>query len=112
MKIFGYLFSMMAFAIICVVLTGIATAQVFDSGPLNGTVDAWNISFGDSVSDSFLLKSSTQLTAIQFWVWEFPGDQLTSVDRQISAGGGIGCGSVIVICFPHSCYWRPRQLTK
>ncbi len=80
-------------------LSGVGQAKadlMYNNGPINGTVDAWTISQGDQVSDSFTLSSATTVTGVQFGVWAIPGDTMTSVDWAISTGptgGGVGDGS-------------------
>jgi PEP-CTERM motif len=62
----------------------------YDNGPFGGN-DAWTINFGYSVQDSFYLGARTQITEADFYVWEFPGDTMLSVDWQISGGASVGC---------------------
>ncbi len=58
-------------------------AQVYDNGPINGTINAWTINYGYSISDSFTLSAPTMLTSAQIGMWMFPGDRPTSVDWSI-----------------------------
>ncbi len=60
-----------------------AQAQVYDNGPINGTVNAWTINVSYSVTDSFTISSPTILTGAQIGLWLFPGDAPTSVDWAI-----------------------------
>lgn len=65
-----------------------ASAQqqvLYSNGPINGTVDAWQINFGYAVSDSFSLYTNSYLTAFNFAVWELPGDTLLSLDWSITS---------------------------
>ena len=83
--------------LLCLTLALLPTsAQVlYDNGPINGTVDAWNINFGFETSDSFTLASSSTVGGFNFGIWEFPGDQTLTVDWSITAfeGGGTIYGS-------------------
>lgn len=76
-------------------LSGSASAGVLYSNPdpissTPGNVDSWTLNFGYSVSDTFNLGSSSNLTSIDFLVWNFPGDHTTAIDYTISSleGGG------------------------
>jgi uncharacterized repeat protein (TIGR03803 family) len=60
---------------------------IYENGPANGTTDAWTINFGYVVSDSF---PAAAVTGFDIWVWEFPGDVMTSVDWSITSGPNSG----------------------
>jgi hypothetical protein len=65
--------------------------EIYDDGPINGTVDAWTINFGFFVGDSFTVSSGTStINGLQFGAWLFPGDTLESSEVLITseAGGG------------------------
>ena len=68
---------------------------LYENGPVNGTVDAWTINFGYVVSDSLTLTAQSKISGFEFYVWEFPGDVLTSVDWLITSApnGGTVYGS-------------------
>ena len=68
---------------------------IYDNGPVNGTIDAWSISFGYVVSDSVTLNSANSVSGFEFYVWEMPGDRMTSVDWSITSAenGGTVFGS-------------------
>lgn len=55
---------------------------------INGNTDAWTINFGYWVSDSFVLGAGGTITGVDFAVWEFPGDSMTSVDWAIGTAFG------------------------
>ena len=57
---------------------------VYNNGKPDG-FDGWNIADGYYVDDSFTLLKSSNLTRVDFAVWLFPGDQLTSVQWTIYA---------------------------
>jgi hypothetical protein len=67
-------------------LAGLGQAQaglVYDNGPINGTINAWTINEGQSVSDSFTVSSPTALTSAQAGLWTDPGQTPTSVQWSI-----------------------------
>ena len=82
--------------ILCLALVAVPAfaAQVYENGPINGSTDAYNISFGFIVSDSFVADNST-VTGFMLGTWEFPGDVLKSVDWSITSqeNGGTLYGS-------------------
>lgn len=62
-----------------------AAGTLFDNFPIEGTVDAWDISLsgGFSISNSFTLPTAGTATGVNFGVWAAPGDLLTQVDWSI-----------------------------
>ena len=70
-------------ALLIAVVPGAAQNYLYDNGPINGTVDAWTINFGYSVTDSFIMASAQTITGFQFGVWAYPGDTPVSVDFSI-----------------------------
>jgi len=73
--------------ILCLALAAVpALAQYYDNGPINGTNDAWTISSGYVVSDTFFTYSSNpRVAGFQLGVWEFPGDTLSAVQWSITS---------------------------
>jgi len=73
--------------ILCLALAAVpASADLapgYDNGPINGTTDAWTINFGYVVSNTFTGISYAEF--LQFGVWEYPGDTMTSVDWSITS---------------------------
>src|ERR1017187_5373122 len=74
----------------------LAQQDLYDNGPINGTTDAWTISFGYVVSDRTDIQKVSIMKAVDktspllwkafsFGVWEFPGDVMTSVDWSITS---------------------------
>ena len=61
-----------------------SAAVLYDNGPINGTFDAWTINNGYAVADSFSLASASTVTGVNFGVWEYPGNSLTSVNWSIT----------------------------
>jgi len=72
--------------ILCLLLAvAPAMADTYSNGPYNGTVDAWTINFGFTVSDSFTLSGSdTKVTDFHFVYWDASAsDLLTTADLQL-----------------------------
>jgi uncharacterized repeat protein (TIGR03803 family) len=67
----------------------------YENGPVNGTTDAWTINYGYIVSDSFYTSSGGSVGSFDIYVWEFPGDVLSSLQWSItsSPNGGTTYGS-------------------
>jgi len=79
-------------AILCLALAAVpASAQMwsYDNGPINGTIDAFTINFGYSVSDTFVAGGSS-VNGFSFGTFEFPGDIMLSVDWSITSGENSG----------------------
>jgi PEP-CTERM motif len=79
-------------AILCLTLAATPAWADYDNGPINGTSDAWNITYFVT-SDTFV--DNGFMTGFSFGVWEAPGDVLTSVTWSISAtenGNAIASG--------------------
>jgi len=57
----------------------------YDNGPTNGTVDAWTINSGFTVSDTFFIGAQGEQTFLMFAAWLFPGDVVESVDVSITS---------------------------
>jgi hypothetical protein len=56
---------------------------VYDNGPLNGKFNAYLISGGQSISDSFTVSSATNLVSAQLGLWTSPGGAPVSLDWSI-----------------------------
>jgi hypothetical protein len=67
-------------AICLAVLPAIAQDDLYDNGPINGTIEGWTIDFGFAVSDQFTLAGNSSVTGIRFGAWLFPGDVLQSAE--------------------------------
>ena len=80
-------------AVLCLAATVPAFAD-YENGPINGNTDAYNISFGFIVSDSFVADANT-VTGFMLGTWEFPGDVVLSLDWTITSqeNGGTVYGS-------------------
>jgi hypothetical protein len=62
--------------------------DIYDNGPINGTIDAWTINFGFITSDSFTVTQGdgTSITGMSFGAWLIEGDTLQSVQVSITSG--------------------------
>jgi uncharacterized repeat protein (TIGR03803 family) len=65
---------------------------IYENGPVNGTTDAWTINYGYIVSDTFVPNNNSQgpVSGFDIYVWEFPGDSLTSLQWSITSGPNSG----------------------
>ncbi len=63
---------------------------LYENGPANGTTDAWTINFGYIVSDTFVPNGNSGVSGFDLYVWELPGDSMTSVDWSITSGPNSG----------------------
>jgi hypothetical protein len=74
---------------LCCLMLAVAPAMadtLYDNGPYNGTVDAWTINFGFSVSDSFTMVPNSTITGLDFVYWDASStDLLTTVDMSIGS---------------------------
>jgi hypothetical protein len=81
-------------AILCLMLAvAPAIADTYSNGPYNGTADGWTINFGFTVSDSFTLGGSHDVTGFHFVYWDASTDLLTTANLALgtsSFGGGAG----------------------
>ena len=69
--------------------TSFASASVlYDNGAINGGINAWNISNGYAVENSFTLSSASTVTGVLFGLWSNPGDVISTVDLGISTTQG------------------------
>jgi len=96
-------------AILCLLTAAPASAgTLYDNGPVNGTISAWNIGNANcfpsglpcAVSDSFTLSSFSTLTGAQIGLWLFQGDTATNVDWSIGTtpfGSNIGSGTAAAL---------------
>jgi hypothetical protein len=68
-------------------IVGAQTPPIYSNGPINGTIDAYNISralnTSFSVSDSFTVSSTSSLVSAQVALWLDAGYMPTSVDWAI-----------------------------
>jgi hypothetical protein len=72
-------------ALIFLLAAAPASAGVlYDNGPVNGTLDAFTINYGWTVTDSFGLSGASTVTGVDLAVWAYPGDTPESVDWAIT----------------------------
>jgi hypothetical protein len=79
-------------------------AVLYDNGAVNGTIGAFTIGGNGgyaAVSDSFILNVASIITGIDFGVWTYPGDTVSTVDWGISStlvpsGGFLASGTASV----------------
>ena len=76
--------SLLVFAL-CLACVPALADTTFDSGPINGTTDAWSVNFGFVVSNSFTVQQyGAIVTGLSFGAWLFPGDVLTNAEVSIT----------------------------
>ena len=79
--------SLSLLTIVCLVLA-VSPAMadtLYDNGAYNGTVDAWTINFGFSVSDSFTCSAACSVEDFHMVNWNTPGFVTTGVEIQLGA---------------------------
>ena len=65
--------------------------EIYEDGPINGSVDAWTINFGFFVGDTFTVSSgASTIDGMMFGAWLSPGDTLLTSELSITSepGGG------------------------
>ena len=80
--------SLTLLTICCLVLavTPAMADTLYSNGPYNGTVDAWTINFGFSVSDAARVNSELEnVTGFSMVDWNDPGDVTTGAEIQFGA---------------------------
>ena len=79
--------SLTLLALCLAVIPAVAQTDIYDNGPINGTVDAWTINSGFAVSDTFTIGSGgASVNGLSFGVWILPGDVLESTEVSITSG--------------------------
>jgi hypothetical protein len=78
------------FPLLCFALGGCLPAaaqqQLYENGPINGSVDAWTINFGFAVSNTITISGGTStVQALSFGAWLFPGDVLQTAEVSITS---------------------------
>ncbi len=85
--------SVALFACVVLLIASPVAAQVlYDNGPINGQTNAWTISNGFVIANSFTISmGNSTLNGLSFGAWVSPGDVVQSVGVLISSqplGGG------------------------
>ena len=65
-----------------------AASLIYDNGPINGNIDAWQIGGGQDVEDSFTVSGPTTLGSAQAGLWLDTGATPTSLDWSIGTTPG------------------------
>ncbi|HWI84783.1 MAG TPA: PEPxxWA-CTERM sorting domain-containing protein [Sphingomonas sp.] len=75
----------------CLAAVPTQASVVYDNGPIDGTITAWTLSAGQTVTDSFTLTGTTTITGFTFGGWSTAGTQISSVDYGFSStlGGAL-----------------------
>jgi len=72
-------------------------STLYSNGPINGTVDAWNICCSQyTVADSFTLGGSSVITGFDGGFWLGPGDSPVATDWIIASGNPDFLGGTVV----------------
>ena len=72
--------------VVCLAVVPAVAQTVYNNGPINGTTDAWSVSFGFVVSDTFTVGSGgASITGLSFGVWMFPGDDIHVGEASITS---------------------------
>jgi hypothetical protein len=78
--------SVLALCCLMLAVTPAMADTIYDNGSYNGTVDAWTINFGFSVSDSFTCGgSSCSVEDFHMVNWNIPGFVTTGAEIQLRA---------------------------
>ena len=79
--------SLALLAVLCLTLTALPASAdtLYDNGPMNGNTNAWTISSGFSVSDSFRVLDTRKVEEMIIGVWLLPGDSVTSVQFDLGS---------------------------
>ena len=75
-----------------------AQNDLYDNGPINGTVGGWTINSGYTVSDTFTLMANSTITGLSFGAWVNPDLTLQTVEVQITSsefGGTIYTDQIV-----------------
>jgi PEP-CTERM motif len=79
-----YICGGMAAAFLLLFVSFASADVLYDNGPIDGTVDAFTINLGKTVSNSFSLSSNSTVTGVTFGSWDFPRDPISTIDWAIT----------------------------
>ena len=89
--------------LLCLALAAVpAFAQSYNNGPINGTTDAWTINFGYVVSDTFVVTPNATVDGVEWGLWEFPGDSVSSMSFTVTSGESGGTQYYTFVGSPNS----------
>ena len=83
MKLHVALPSLLPLILVLVALPARAQVDAYDNGPINGTINSWQINGGFVVSDSFFW-GATDFIGVAFGAWLTPGDVLISAEVSVT----------------------------
>jgi hypothetical protein len=83
-----YKLALLAIAMTALAGTAAKASVLYSDGPVNGTYNAWTISFGLQVENSFTLSSASTLTGVTFGNWLFGSETASTVDWAIVGSEG------------------------
>jgi hypothetical protein len=76
--------SLLTIACLVLAVSPAMADTLYSNGPYNGTVDAWTINFGFSVTNSFTCSAqSCGVTDFSIVTWNIPGDSLLNLEMQL-----------------------------
>src|ERR1700687_2239520 len=75
----NYKLALLAIAMTAMAATAAKAAVLYSDGSANGTYDAFTISSGQQVEDSFNLTGQSSVTGAPFGNWLLPGDTGSTV---------------------------------
>jgi PEP-CTERM motif len=73
-----------------------AASTLYSNGPINGTIDGYNICCIFTVSDSFTLSANSTVTGFDGGFWVRPGDSPVSASWNITLGAPSYLGGTIL----------------
>lgn len=62
-----------------------ADSTLYENGPFGPDADAWLVSNGNVVADTFTLSGNATVTGFQFWAWLVPGDFISTAEVSITS---------------------------
>src|SRR5579872_7566612 len=74
--------SLMTTVVLLVIAGPVRAGIVYDNGPINGTISAYNVS-NYTTTDSFTISAATNLVQAAVGLWVDPGASPTSIDWSI-----------------------------
>lgn len=73
-------------ALCLAVVPAVAQTDIYDNGPINGTIGGWNIRYGFVVSDTFTVGAGgAHVNGLEFAVWLSGTEELQSAEVSITS---------------------------